>query len=89
MRLFVFFDNPAVFYKGFLSAALIVAVLIAVCLMLCKFCSMMYEIMSTDPEHGSMMFEDSSNEIEINILTEQSSRITRQPTIEEDVDEVA
>ena len=42
VRHFVIFDNPEVMFTVFLLAAPIVAVLIMVCLMVCKFCSMIY-----------------------------------------------
>ena len=73
---FVIFDNPAVFFTVFLFAVPIVAVLIMVCLMLCKLCSMIY------------WFQEVNSEIEINSLPQHANRTIRQPTIEEEVNEV-
>ena len=75
VRHFVIFDNPEVMFTVFLLAAPIVAVLIMVCLMVCKFCSMIY------------WFAEVSSEIEVNNHAnyEQANQTIRQTTIEEQV----
>ena len=72
----VLFDNPSVVFTVFLLSVPIVAVLIMVCLLSCKICSMMYR------------FEEANRDIELNSPAEYANRATRHLTIAEELNEI-